>query len=263
MYPIIDIGINILNHHFKNDKEMMLQRAVSKGVYKMILTGVSLSNSKATAQFIQDYPKVLYGTAGIHPHHAKEFQPKDIPLFKTLLQNPQMVAVGECGLDFDRNFSTPQQQETCFRAQIELAIETQKPMFLHERAAHQRFVSILQDYQNQLPKCVVHCFTGSVAEVHKYLEMDFYIGITGAITNPKFNYLADVIWEVPENRLMIETDAPFMMPRNIEPKPNHRRNEPMYLPFVLKYMADILEISTEEFAEQSTATALEFFDIKD
>ena len=258
----IDIGINLINKRFQTDANDVIQRAKDKGVSPMILTGVSLAVSQKSAQLAKKYPHTLYATAGVHPHNAKDWDKTTAQHIKALTLLPEVVAVGECGLDFDRDFSPRFVQEMCFRAQLELAIEAQKPLFLHERAAFERFVAIVSDYKNTLPKGVVHCFTGTLSEAKTYLDMGFYIGITGAITDEKrFSQLKEVVRYIPSDRLMIETDAPFMLPKNMPKQPADRRNEPAYLPFVAEYIADCLGKTVKEVAETTTQTAKSFFNI--
>ena len=255
----IDIGLNLTNRQFANDQEELLLRAEEAGVTQMILTGTSLRSSKESFALAKNYPTLLYSTAGVHPHDAKTMNEETIPQLSTLLKEKQVVAVGECGLDFDRDFSPRPVQEQCFRAQLTLAQEVQKPLFLHERAAFDRFVEILKDYTH-LPKGVVHCFTGSLSEVKTYLEAGYYIGFTGAISDSRrFAFLEEVVRYVPLERMLIETDAPFMLPKNI---PAHllnprdkRRNEPAFLPYVAQSIAHFKKISVKEVAEATTKNA--------
>jgi TatD DNase family protein len=258
----IDIGINLINKQFQFDAADIIQRAKDRGVMQMILTGVNVSVSQKSVQLVKKYPQTLFATAGVHPHNAKDWDKTVAAEIKKLALLPEVVCVGECGLDFDRDFSPRPAQETCFRAQLQLAIEVNKPLFLHERAAHERFIAIVSDYKNQLPKGVVHCFTGSLKEAKTYLDMGFYIGITGAITDERrFSPLQEVVRYIPSDRLMIETDAPYMLPKNINPTPNSRRNEPAYLPFVVKYIAQCVGKTELEVANDTTNTAKLFFNI--
>ena len=214
----------------------------------MILTGTSLRSSKESLALAKGYPSLLYSTAGIHPHDAKTMNEQTIPQLSTLLKEKQVVAVGECGLDFDRDFSPRPIQEQCFRAQLALAQEVQKPLFLHERAAFDRFVGILKDYTH-LPKGVVHGFT---------------VSLTGAISDSRrFAFLEEVVRYVPLERMLIETDAPFMLPKNI---PAHllnprdkRRNEPAFLHYVAQSIAHFKKISVKEVTEATTKNAKELF----
>jgi TatD DNase family protein len=211
MKTMIDIGINLTNKQFNDDIDPIIQKALNAGVSQMLLTGTSIRNSETSSKIAQEYPGVLYSTAGIHPHDAKSFDNRSIAKLKSLLQKSHVVSVGECGLDFDRDFSPRTMQEICYKAHLELAIDIQKPLFLHERAAHQRFMAITNEYLTKLPKAVVHCFTGSIAEARVYLDKGFYLGFTGAVSDTnRFAQLKDVIQFAPLDRMMIETDAPFM-----------------------------------------------------
>lgn len=260
---MIDIGINIFNKQFNQDKEEVLDRAIAAGVSQMILTGVNLENSQKAKDLSLLYPKILYSTAGIHPHEAKTMNENSKSYLNELLKNSQVVSVGECGLDFDRNFSSPIVQEKCFRMQLELSIEVQKPLFLHERAAFERFSKILNEYEMDLPKAVIHCFTGTRSEAEYYLEKGFYLGFTGAITSKhRFPQLNEIIAMTPLDRMMVETDAPFMLPKYLPKSENlDRRNEPSYLPYVIKHIAEVRRMSISEVARQTTITAMNFFNL--
>lgn len=266
MKTMIDIGINLTNKQFNDDIDPIIKNALAAGVSTMLLTGTSIRNSEQSSKIAQQYPGILYSTAGIHPHDAKSFDNQTIPKLKTLLKKSHVISVGECGLDFDRDFSPRPMQEECYKAHLELAIEIQKPLFLHERAAFERFIAITNDYLPKLPKAVVHCFTGNMSEAKTYLDKGFYLGFTGAISDTKrFAQLKDVIKFTPLDRMMIETDAPFMLPKNVPKdeltKYNERRNEPAFLPYIAKTIAEFKGISVDSVAEASTKTAKIFFGI--
>lgn len=266
MIKYIDIGINITNKQFQNDPQEVIENALQAGVFKMLLTGTSVTKSEQALEIAKKYPNVLFSTAGIHPHEAKSRDTKSIESLRKLLLHKEVVAVGECGLDFDRDFSPRKQQERCYEAQLDLACSIRKPLFLHERAAFNRFLSITQHFLPQLPKVVVHCFTGSLEEAKTYLDQGFYLGFTGAITDKKrFSHLKQVIKYVPLNRIMIETDAPFMLPKNISKNVantfHNRRNEPAYLSYVAETIASFKNIKTEEVALQTITTTQTFFDL--
>ncbi len=261
MNNLIDIGANLLHHRYHKDRDEIINRAIDSGVTKIILTGINLINSEKSLNRAKRHPNVLYSTSGIHPHNAKEFNSEIMEQIKKLASEKEVVAIGECGLDFDRDFSPRDIQEECFKAHLELSIELNKPLFLHEREAHKKFVEILSFYKEKLPKTVVHCFTGNVDELKKYIEMGLYIGLTGAICDERKSYLKDLIKFIPLDRLMIETDAPFMLPRNMKNKPKDRRNEPAFLVYVVKMIAECLNKSEEEIALKTTNNAKEFFSI--
>lgn len=266
MNTYIDIGINLTNKQFQNDIDDVVQNALDADVSQMILTGTSIRNSEASSEIAKEYPGILYATAGIHPHDAKSFDAQSISKLRNLLKQKHIVSVGECGLDFDRDFSPRNIQETCYKAQLELAIEVQKPLFLHERAAFTKFMGITKEYLPQLPKAVVHCFTGTLQEAKTYLDNGLYLGFTGAISDSKrFEHLKEVIQYVPLDRMMIETDAPFMLPKNtpnnLLKKYHERRCEPAFLPFVAGTVAKLKEISLDKVAEETTKNAKIFFGI--
>lgn len=260
----IDIGINLTSKQFKNDTVSVIQKAIIAGVQQMILTGTNVSNSQQAGALAQQYPGVLYATAGIHPHDAKHFNNESIAALRQLLQQANVVSAGECGLDFDRDFSPRPMQEKCYEAQLQLAGEIKKPVFIHERAAFERFNAITDNFLAALSKAVVHCFTGTLQEAKTYLDKGFYLGFTGAISDTKrFAHLQEVVAYTPLDRMMIETDAPFMLTKNV---PKHlltphqeRRNEPAYLPFVAASIAQIKSIAVNEVAEQTTMNAKLFF----
>jgi TatD DNase family protein len=259
-----DIGINLTSKQFKNDIAAVIQKAIAAEVQPMVLTGTSISNSLQAAALALQYPGVLYATAGIHPHDAKHFNNDSIVALRHLLAQPHVVSAGECGLDFDRDFSPRPVQEKCYEAQLQLAVEINKPLFLHERAAFERLNAITDNFLAVLPKAVVHCFTGSITEAKIYLDKGFYLGFTGAISDAKrFAHLKEVIAYTPLNRLMIETDAPFMLPKNVPghllPPYYERRNEPAFLPYVAATIAQIKNITEENVALQTSANAKSFF----
>ncbi|MBT2620986.1 TatD family hydrolase [Chryseobacterium sp. ISL-6] len=260
MNTYIDIGINLTNKQFNNEHDEIINRALDNGVEQMILTGTSVRGSKESAEIAGEYPEVLFSTAGIHPHDAKSFNGESMNELRKLLALSHVVSVGECGLDFDRDFSPRPIQEKCYQAQLELAIEINKPLFLHERSAFKRFNEITDGYLSHLPKAVVHCFTGTPEEAKAYLDKGFYLGFTGAISDERrFKHLEEVIRYVPLDRMMIETDAPFMLPKNISARNQNRRNEPAFLLYIAQTIAHLKKISIAEVAEETTEVTRKFF----
>ena len=259
----IDIGINLTNKQFAGEYDEVIDRAISAGVEQILLTGTSVRSSKEALALAKEYPETLFATAGIHPHDAKTMNAESIKILAALLKEKKVVAVGECGLDFDRDFSPRPVQESCFHAQLSLAEEVQKTLFLHERAAFDRFIAILKEHSS-LPEGVVHCFTGQLKEAKTYLEMGYYIGFTGAITDMRrFAALEEVVRYVPLDRMLIETDAPFMMPKNV---PTHqlsyhqqRRNEPAFLPYVARTIARYKGVPLKAVADKTRENAEALF----
>lgn len=259
---MIDIGVNLTNKRFKVDLEQVIQRAREVGVIAQVVTGTDLLSSQAACKLAESFPGYLYSTAGVHPHHADEWNHDLAQGIINIFEDPSVVAVGETGLDFNRNFSTPQNQLSCFEHQLQIAVQLQKPVFLHERDAHVDFINILSRYRQEIPNAVVHCFTGNRQQLRAYLDLDCYIGITGWVCDERRGYsMHEFIDEIPDERLMIETDAPYLLPRNLENKPKSARNEPAFLPYIAKTLANIRTQSVETISELSRINAKRFFSI--
>ena len=259
---MIDIGVNLTNKRFHKDLPAVLHNAQQAGLNAIIITGTDLTESREAIALAQTQPNFLFTTAGIHPHDAKNFDKESLPILRTLASNPQVKAIGECGLDFNRNFSTPKEQEYAFIQQLELAVELQLPVFMHERDASDRFISLLSPYRSQLPNAVVHCFTGNQDALERYIALDLHIGVTGWICDERRGTeLLSLVKLIPDNRLMIETDAPYLLPRSMRPKPKSSRNEPKYLPYIAECIALAREQSVEILVDQTKKTSQEFFNL--
>lgn len=257
---MIDIGINLTHRQFQPDREDVLQKAIAAGVSPLIITGTSVRGSTEAATYAARHPGILYSTAGMHPHDAKSCNAQTIDQLRLLCKKPQVVAVGECGLDYDRDFSPRDVQRKWFEAQIALAEELDMPLFLHERAAFADFKAILQQHPEIRSRAVVHCFTGSKRELEGYLALGCFIGITGWVCDERRGeQLRAIVKYIPNTQLMIETDAPFLMPRNLKPRPDSNRNEPIYLPHIAAEIAKCRGESAEELAAYTTENAKRFF----
>ena len=262
---LVDIGANLGNKAFREDLDDVLGRALDAGVVAIVATGTSVAGSRSALEIAQQVrvrarsPR-LFATAGIHPHDASQYGPDAHAALRELCASPEVVAVGECGLDFNRNFSSREAQLRCFEGQLELAAELRMPVFLHERAAHDDVAAIVAKHRATIPRAVVHCFTGNAAALARYLELDLHIGITGWICDERRGtHLRELVRLVPQDRLMLETDAPFILPRDLRPKPRSNRNEPSLLPHVLATVAAARGESIEQLAASTTATARAFF----
>jgi TatD DNase family protein len=261
--PLCDIGINLAHDSFDHDREAVIQRAAEVGVTRMVITGSSLASTHAAIALVQQYSSSMRCTAGVHPHHASDLDTTQLQAFDALARQPEVVAVGECGLDYFRNFSPHDAQLDAFAKQLELAAAVGKPVFLHQRDAHEDFVNVLRRYRERLTGGVAHCFTAGMDEARAYLDLGLYIGITGWICDERRgHHLREVVKHIPADRLLIETDAPYLLPRNLQPKPQSRRNEPMYLPHVLMAIAEARGESVEKLAEITTDNALRLFSWK-
>jgi len=256
---IVDIGVNLAHRSFRADLTQVIERAFAAGVRSMVITGTSVGSSEKAVRIAGQYPGRLFATAGVHPHDSRNCTETTVPELRRLAARKEAAAIGECGLDFNRDFSPRPVQEKWFEAQVALAEELRMPLFLHERDACQRFCEILAATRKQVP-AVLHCFTGTRAELKAYLDMGLHIGITGWICDERRGtHLRELVRQIPLERLMIETDAPFLVPRTMPTKPKDGRNEPSFLPYVLRAVADCLARSVEEVAEATTKTAREFF----
>lgn len=260
MRELIDIGANLTHDSFDRDRPAVLERAAAAGVRRLIVTGTSVTTSVQAAALCEIHPRTLFATAGIHPHHASLFDAHARRALRGLLAGPAFVAVGECGLDYFRDFSPRDAQRRAFDAQLELAAEVRKPVFLHERDAHADFIAQLKPARGALVGGVAHCFTGGPAELDAYLDLDLYIGVTGWVCDERRGgSLRAAVPRVPLERLLLETDAPYLLPRDLPTAPRDRRNEPAYLAHVLERVATLMELPGDEVAAAATANAERLF----
>lgn len=262
---LIDIGANLTHDSFDRDREAVLQRAREAGVTRMVVTGASRADNPKALALAQAHPGVLWATAGVHPHHAAEYTEECDAELRALHAHPEVVAVGECGLDYFRDFSPRPAQQRAFERQLQIAAELHaagktKPLFLHQRDAHADFMAMLRDFDGKLGPVVVHCFTGTREELFDCLDRDWHIGITGWLCDERRGaHLRELVRHVPAERLMIETDAPYLLPRTLRPMPKDRRNEPMFLAHIAAEVARERGEPVETLAASTTATAEAFF----
>jgi len=249
---LVDIGANLTHPAFRDDLTEVLARAREASVSRIIVTGTTVEESRKALEH------GFLCTAGVHPHHARECGPQTIPQLKELAGHERVVAIGECGLDFNRNYSPHPDQEKWFVAQIELALSVDKPLFLHSRDAHPRFAQIVKHHG--VKNAVAHCFTGGKEELHAYLDLGLYIGITGWICDERRGrHLLELVKEIPRERLLLETDSPYLTPRDMRPQPRARRNEPAFLPHILGAVARASARPLEELAAETARNARVFF----
>ena len=255
---MIDIGVNLAHDSFDVDREAVLGRARALGVVQMIVTGSSEESTRQAIELARGAPGVLYATSGVHPHHAADLTPETLAPLEALAYAPEVVAVGECGLDYFRDLSPRPLQRRAFEWQLEIAARVGKPVFLHQRDAHDDFLPILRAHG--VSRGVAHCFTGGEKERDAYLELGLHIGITGWINDERRGlHLRDVVRQIPADRLLLETDAPYLLPRDIRPAPGSRRNEPAYLPYVVHAVARARDDAPEAVAAASAQAARKLF----
>jgi TatD DNase family protein len=256
---LVDIGANLTHDSFDADRAEVIARGHAAGVGRFVVTGSDAAHSRKALELCGQYPG-LHATAGVHPHHAKDVVAVTADELRALLGNSRVVAVGECGLDHFRNFSPPEAQREVFVMQLRLAEECQKPVFLHQRDAHADFMRILAAHRPRLSKAVVHCFTGDAAELKDYLSLDCHIGITGWICDERRGqHLRECVDLIPADRLMLETDAPYLIPRDLKPRPASNRNEPMYLRHIAEVVARCLGKPLDQLIRETTRVAEAFF----
>ena len=272
---MIDIGANLLNPVFDADRREVLRRAAAAGVDAIVLTGTGVASSCAVADFASrrgvgdagperessngPIPR-LFATAGVHPHDAAAVEAGWDHDIASLAERTEVVAIGETGLDYYRNFSPRDDQQAVFRRQVELAVHLKMPLFVHDRDSDGDARSILADYRDDLAACVIHCFTGGAADLEGYLDDGYHIGITGWICDERRGrQLMELVRRIPRDRLMIETDAPYLLPRNIVPRPRSRRNEPAFLTWVAQRVARCRDEDPAAVERQTHANALRFF----
>ena len=257
-FPCIDIGANLTHKSFDKDFDQVVAEARAAGVSNIILTGACQSSSERSSAHCQRHPGFFYSTAGVHPHDAKSFDDSVKSAIESLLGHEHVVAIGECGLDFNRDFSPREDQRNCFDEHLKMATTFRKPLFLHERDAHPEFLEMMRHYRSSIQDAVVHCFTGTGEALRAYLDLDLHIGITGWICDERRGtHLRKLVSDIPANRLMIETDSPYLAPRDIRPKVH--RNEPKYLPHILKHVAECRSEDPWQLAGQIQETTRRFF----
>ncbi|MDR2588816.1 MAG: TatD family hydrolase [Spirochaetales bacterium] len=261
---LMDIGVNLLHRSFDRDRESVVRGAEKAGVSPLVITGTDAQDSLRAAEWAWAWAArekgKLYSTAGVHPHNAKTCGSQTLGLLREAAAAGPVIAIGECGLDYNRDFSPRDVQREWFEKQIALAAELGLPLFLHERDAFDDFYSLLKNARGRIKDMAVHCFTGTEKELDAYLELGCYIGITGWLCDERRGrHLEKLIRKIPSAQLMLETDAPFLLPRSLEEKPRAGRNEPKYLPHIARAAARFLGKEPELLAEETFANSMRFF----
>ncbi len=242
----IDSHAHIQISQFERDQEAVLKRAHNATVSTILVIGFDLETSLGAVELAEKH-KNLYATVGMHPHDAKKLTPDVLKTFRELVNHPKVVALGEIGLDYYRNLSPPDMQKEAFEAQLDLAEEMKMPIIIHNRDAYMDILPILEKRSGRI-QGVLHCFTGDVELMHKSVEIGFHIGIGGIVTYPNAKDMQAVAKEVPLERLLIETDCPWLAPQSWRGK----RNEPAYVLAVAKKIAELRETSIDAIGEITT-----------
>jgi TatD DNase family protein len=243
-----DIGVNLFSHQFDQDRAAIVERAAQAGIGQLLLIGSDINESQQNIAFCRQHSG-CFSSAGVHPHQAANVTPDWLVQLSALLNTSEVVAIGECGLDFNRDFSPRPQQKNVFAEQLQLASRVNKPVYLHERDAFDTQLAMLQEQPPE--KGVAHCFTGDTAQLKAWLDLDLYIGITGWLCDERRGAaLREAVAYIPDDRLLLETDAPYLLPRNLNPKPTGRRNEPAFLPAIAAMVAQLKQSDIKQLAEQ-------------
>ena len=260
MHEIADIACNFTSDRFDNDLDEIIDRAIVNNITKFGLICSQLSDLDKLLEIYHRYSKNMFFTIGVHPHHANEINKEYLYKLKEVINKNNPHAIGETGLDFYRNLSTYEEQIFAFEEQIKIAIDTNKPLFLHQRDSHDDFIKILRKYSSDINKSVVHCFTGTQQQLDDYLELDCYIGVTGWICDKKRNVeLRKTVRNIPLSRLMIETDCPYLIPKNLPEKPKNNRNEPINLNHIVSEIAMLMGIDEETLRKDTFKNTINFF----
>lgn len=267
--PLIDIGANLTHQSYRHDLPDVLRRATHAGLSALVLTGTDEASIEQSFEIMEahagsDDMPLLFATAGLHPHHADCWTSSYEQLVRNALQHSGTVAIGECGLDYFRDFTPRDQQRRAFEAQLMLAAEYKKPLFLHERDAGGDMLDMLTQWRDDISRAVVHCFTGDRKTLFGYLDLDLHIGITGWVCDERRgHHLQPLICDIPRDRLMIETDCPYLLPRDLPTSPKARRHEPALLPWISRTLARLTGEPEARLAQRTTDTATTFFALPD
>ena len=257
---LFDIGANLTHESFSSDLNTIINESISNNIEKISVTGCNVEDSLKALSIAEMYPNNLISTCGIHPHYADSFNDSSEIKIKEIALNSLVKAIGETGLDFNRNYSKKENQINSFLKHIKIANELNLPMFLHQRDSHKEFMTCLKDIYPET-NCVVHCFTGSEEELDDYLSLDFYIGITGWICDEKRgSHLKEFISKIPLDKLLIETDSPYLLHKNIKIK--GRRNKPLFLKEVFSKISSIRNEPVNDLSKAIYQNSLKFFNLE-
>lgn len=280
---VIDVGANLTNKKYSRDLDSVVQRAKDAGVQKIMVPGTSVKSSKEALRLTRIYPDIIYSTAGIHPHDSKSIieEPTIWYEFEKIAEQLECVAIGPCGLDYQRDFSEPDVQKEIFEKQLNLASLLNKPILIHERSAQKDVLEILQKYSN-ISQIIIRGFMGTTEEALKYLDRGYYLSLTGYLCKDKSDTGVRKLLEegiLPLDKLLVETDSPFMypntraskLPTNVKTAITERsllylhryctfqRNEPCSLPAIVEMIAAFMKKTPDEVALATAFNALKLF----
>lgn len=252
---LIDTHAHLTFEELASQLDAVLARSIEAGVTRWITVGTNVGDNAGVLKRIDRYEN-LYGALGYHPHDAKEISEADMALLAEQMAHPKVLAVGECGLDYHYMYSPAETQRRIFRAHLDMAAAVQKPVIIHTREAFDESMAILDEYTGKLSGVVIHCYGGDAEQTRRVLDRGYYISFTGTVTFNRSEELREVAKMIPLNRLMIETDCPYISPH---PKRNVRPNEPALLIHTARCLADVHHMEIDEFAQTITRTSETFF----
>ncbi|MDA9636474.1 TatD family hydrolase [SAR86 cluster bacterium] len=258
---LFDIGANLTHESFNIDLNEIINEFIESNINKICITGCDINDSKKALSIAQSFPENLISTCGIHPHYADKFNDSSAEEIKKIAENNLVKAIGETGLDFNRNYSSKKNQINSFQKHIGIANELKMPLFLHQRDSHKDFLNCIEIAKPET-NCVVHCFTGSKIEMTDYLNLGFYIGLTGWICDPKRGaHMEEFISDIPLEKLLIETDSPYLLPKKVKIK--GRRNKPLFLSEVLNKVSEIRQEPIDILCSEIFKNSLKFFNLQE
>jgi len=253
----IDTHVHLTHEKYEIDRIEVIHRAIDHGIEQMLDIGTDIQTSQAALCIAQSHPEV-YAAVGIHPHDASEIRENDWKTLASLIKESKVIAIGEVGLDYYYDFSPRDHQKDVFRKQLEIASEFQIPLIIHVREAMKDALDVIDSVSRSSWKGVFHCFGGNLEDVPKVLDRGFHVGFMGVITFKNFKG-SDIVRAVPMDRLLVETDSPYMSPVPYRGK----RNEPIYVKQVAEAISEIKNIPLREVAEKTTANAKSLFGLGD
>lgn len=255
---LIDTHAHLTFDELEGQLDDVLARSVAAGVNRWITVGTDVADNEKVLRLANAHENI-YGVLGYHPHEAATISDADMQLLKQQLRHAKVLAVGECGLDYHYMYSPAEAQQRIFRAHLDIADELQKPVVIHTREAFDESMAILDEYAGKLKNVVIHCYGGNAEQTKFVLDRGYFISFTGTVTFNRSEALRQVAQTIPLDRLMIETDCPYISPH---PKRNIRPNEPALLVYTAQCLADVHGMELEDFAREITKTSETFFSLE-
>ena len=257
MNGLFDAHCHLENERFSKDIDSAMERMTEAGVERCILAGSDMATSEKIVAMVTESP-MFYGVVGIHPHEAKFFREDDLDILADWLTLSRVVGIGEIGLDYYYDHSPRDVQREVFEKQLHFAYQQGSPAVFHVRDAHGDVLDILKAQAKKLPAGVLHCYSGSIESARQYLDMGFYLSFAGPVTFKNAKTLVEVAAYCPPDRLLIETDSPYLAPEPMRGK----RNEPAFVRFVAQRIAEIRGVSLEELTHAASTNTCKLFGIE-